>query len=386
MIKLKRIFIKDHLSKPLRHLYLHTIIKGLATGLLGFFLPLFLFSIFGKIEWVIVYYLCTHGVTLFSYPLATKVALKMDMKKLMIVATVFLVLYIYVINLFEVGVSLYLVGLAILLINLFRLLYWVPYHTEFAEFSEKHYRGRELSLMNAMIALLGISLPAIAGFIIVKSGFNTLFVIVLVMYVVSVFPLFGIPKKREKFSYGYFETWKILVGEKNRKTFLAYFADGFQSAAGYIIWPIFILLLLKGEYLSVGFISTFIILVSVVLRLIMGDLADHKNKKKLLKIGSWLYSIGWLVKTFVESAFQIFVVGAYHGLSEVLLRTPFDTMMYDRAADREHYIDEYTVLREMSLRIGYLSLLILSLIILSFAGMNWVFVAVALVVLLVNKL
>jgi len=207
-----------------------------------------------------------------------------------------------------------------------------------------------------------------------------------VMYVVSVFPLFGIPKKREKFSYGYFETWKILVGEKNRKTFLAYFADGFQSAAGYIIWPIFILLLLKGEYLSVGFISTFIILVSVVLRLIMGDLADHKNKKKLLKIGSWLYSIGWLVKTFVESAFQIFVVGAYHGLSEVLLRTPFDTMMYDRAADREHYIDEYTVLREMSLRIGYLSLLILSLIILSFAGMNWVFVAVALVVLLVNKL
>ena len=120
MIKLKRIFIKDHLSKPLRHLYLHTIIKGLATGLLGFFLPLFLFSIFGKIEWVIVYYLCTHGVTLFSYPLATKVALKMDMKKLMIVATVFLVLYIYVINLFEVGVSLYLVGLAILLINLFR--------------------------------------------------------------------------------------------------------------------------------------------------------------------------------------------------------------------------------------------------------------------------
>ena len=385
MINIRRIFIKDHLSGPLRYLYIHRIIKGLATGLLGFFVPLFLFKIFGKIELVILYYLAVHLVAIFLYPLTTKILLRFDLKNLMIISTGFGVTYLWILNHLEVvGANLYWIGLAILIINLFRFFYWVPYHTEFALFTKKYYRGRELSMLQAIISLLGIALPGIAAFIIVKFGFNWLFNIVILLNLLSAIPLFKIPKKKETFSYKYFETWKKLFSKKNRRLLLAYFGDGFQGTAGYVIWPIFIFLLLKGEYMSVGIISSSIILVTVILQLIMGDLTDHKSKKKILKAGSWMFSIGWLVKTFIETGFQIFVVGAYHGLSEILMRTPLDTMMYDKMADSEHYIDEYTVLREMALRIGKISVLLIALIILSFAGLNWLFLAVALVALLVN--
>jgi len=385
MLKIKRILIKDHLSKPLRHLYTHTILKGLANGLLGFFVPLFLFKIFGKIELVILYYLTVHTVTLFLRPWATKVLLRFDLKKLMIVATFFIGAYLLIFNQFKQGeINFYLIGMAVISIVIYRLMYWVPYHTEFATFTEKHYRGRELGMVQAIISLLGIALPVVSAFIIIKLGFNWLFMMVLVLHLLSTIPLFKIPEKHETYSYGYWQTWKELFSKKNRGLLLAYFSDGFQGSAGYVIWPIFIFLLLNGQYMSVGIISTLIILVTVVLRLIMGDITDHKNKKHLLKYGSLIHAIGWFVRVFVQSGFQIFAIGVYHGFSEILMRAPFDTLMYERAADRNHYIDEYTALREMAIRLGRISLLLFAFMVVGLIGLNWIFIIVAFVALLVN--
>ena len=385
MLTIKRIFIKDHLSRPLRFLYAHKIIRDLGIGLLGFFVPLFLFNLFGRIEYVILYYLAIHIVTMVFYPIATKLFLRFNLKSLMMVALIFLMAYLLVLNhLKVVGISIFWLVAAVILINIYRWLYWTPYHAEFALLTEKEYRGRELSILYALVSFLGISLPAIAAFVVVKLGFNWLFWIVLSIELISVLPLFKVPNKKEKYSYGYWQTWRELFSKKNRGLLLAYFADGFQGAAGYVVWPIFIFLLLDKEYMSVGVISTLIILASVILRLLLGDLVDRISRKKVLKVGSWLYSLGWLIKAFVSTGFQIFTVGAYHGLAEVVMRTPFDTLMYDKAADREHYIDEYTVLREMALRIGKISVLLFALLIVSLVSLNWVFIAVSMVALLVN--
>ena len=41
----------------------------------------------------------------------------------------------------------------------------------------------------------------------------------------------------------------------------------------------------------------------------------------------------------------------YHNC-RVFAKTPFDALNYDIAADHGHYVDEYTVIREMAIAIG----------------------------------
>lgn len=97
-----------------------------------------------------------------------------------------------------------------------------------------------------------------------------------------------------------------------------------------------------------------------------------------------MYAIGWVVKIFVLTAFHIFVAGLYHSLTRILTRTTFETMFYELAADQGHYVDEFTVLREMAIQLGKVVTLLLVSIIALFFAIQWTFVIAAVSALLLN--
>jgi sugar phosphate permease len=136
----------------------------------------------------------------------------------------------------------------------------------------------------------------------------------------------------------------------------------------------------------VGVISSLIVLISIIFRLAVGALTDKINKRQLIKLGSILYAFGWIGKIFIQTAFQIFVVSSYHSLASIIRRTPFTTLMYEQAADRGHYVDEYTVLREISLNIGRVLMLLLLFVLFFFVGLNFAFILAAFASLLINTL
>ncbi|MCD4761220.1 hypothetical protein K8R42_04970, partial [bacterium] len=64
---------------------------------------------------------------------------------------------------------------------------------------------------------------------------------------------------------------------------------------------------------------------------------------------------------------HIFLSSIYHTLAIIVLRTSLDTLVYEKAADRGHYIDEYTLIKEMSISIGrVIALLIIAGLLLFF--------------------
>jgi len=110
------------------------------------------------------------------------------------------------------------------------------------------------------------------------------------------------------------------------------------------------------------------------------------SKEKAVHWGSALYAFGWIIKIFITTAFQLFIVGAYHSITSILLRTPFDVLTYEIASDQGHYVDEFTVLREMAINLGRTMMAILIILISFYFAIQWVFILAAMATVVLNLL
>lgn len=373
-------------SKDFKILCLYQVILSLANGMIGLFLPIFFFKAFSySIYWVILFF----GVGYFLYsiflPLGAMLMSKIGLKKSMILGRFIMILFYITLLFVPQNVILFSI-LAEFILLVFRLLYWVPYHTDFAKFTEGKLRGREIAYIRSLIYLVGIIAPVLAGLILSRYSFNYLFIVALFIMVVSLLPLFKISPTKEHFSFSYFQTFKILLGKKNRHNLIAYAADGAQGFVGIVVWPIFIFRILNGKYLAIGSISALIIALTIISQLLIGDYTDIFKKKNIIKLGSILYSFGWILKGLVVTAFNIVFAGIFQNLSALLLRTPFDALFYEKAADHGSYIDEYTVLREIALNSGRTIIAIITAFLIIFLGIRVSFYLAAIVSLFVNLL
>lgn len=365
-------------------LYTGRTIIMIGSGFLGLFLPIFIYNLFNQnFQYVILYYGLASLIYIITIAFGAQLLNKFGFRRALR-ASVFIGALFYAIFYFiDRENMVYLIPLSIIILTLFRILYWIPYHTDFAKFTDKKNRGREISVLYATATTIGVLIPVIAGFIINKFSFDVLFIIAMILFLVSGIPYLTIPRTNEKYSWSYIETWKNYWMLTRKKVILAHIGNGAESFVGIVVWPIFIFQILDGNYLQVGAISTFIIGVSVVIQLTVGKYVDKKIKKEeMLHWGSILYATGWIVKIFIDTAFQIFVAGLYHSIANVVMRTPFDTITYEIAADEGHYVDEFTVIKEIAINIGKILMAIVVAVISFFFNMQWVFLFAALASLL----
>lgn len=379
--------IKTNLSFDIKALYLNRLLQEIGAGFFGLFLPIFLFEQLGySVQNVILFYIASFGLFGLLVPFGAMMMSKLGLKYSMILGTIFLAIYFLCFYYLKINLLLFLV-LSLIVVTLFRILYWVPYHTDFAKFTTHKKRGKQIAILASVAIIVGIITPVFAGFIIEQFGFYILFLAAFFIVILSIIPLFSIRKVCEEYSYSYFQTFKELFkNSTNRKLSLAYGADGAQAVVTMVIWPIFIYQLLNQQYLAVGAISSAIILATVFFNLAIGDITDRMPKKPLIKIGTILFAIGWVIKIFIQTGFQIFIVSTYHSFAGIVMGVPFTAFMYREMDNKGHYIDEYTVLREVSLNIGRVLMLGLCFVLLSFVGLSWTFLLAAIASLFVNVL
>ncbi len=376
------------LSRGFVSLYIGKTIVLIATALFGIFLPIFLYDLFGQdLRMAVIYYgvgYLLYGLTVsFGAKFLNGFGFRRALRVSVLLGASFYAIFYFI----DAENAKYLIPFSILVLVFFRLFYWVPYHVDFAKFTNKKTRGRQVSVLNASRLAAGVFIPLAAGYVISHFGFNVLFLIAIILYLVSGIPYLVIPRTREKFSWSFLETWKQFFSRERRKMVLAYMADGAENIVGLVIWPIFIYQLLNGDYFKVGAISTFIIGITVVAQLLLGKRMDlDSSKKGVLKWGSFLYSAGWVIKIFITTAFHIFMVGAYHSIAKIFLRTPFDALTYEIAADQGHFVDEFTVLHEIAINFGRALMVILIVAASFYFAIQWTFILAAAAAIVFNLL
>ncbi len=371
----------------------------IAGGLLGIFVPIFLYQLFDfNLRYVIYYYLIGHSLYGLTVAWGAKYLNKIGLRRSLKISIIWGSLYYLCFYFLDkyVGVDsnflehknliILLISLVIFTLTINRLLYWLPLHTDLAKFTNKRNRGKELSLMEATTVVIKSILPLVSGVILALYSYDILFLIAIIIYLLGFIPFAALPRTKERFSWGYLETWKEFFSKKRRRAIYAYMGDGAENAVGIIFWPIFIWEILNGNYFEVGALTSLIVVISIILQLIIGKFIDSKDKSKLIKYGSVFYSIGWIIKIFIATAFQIFITSTYHNLTKIFTRTPFDTLYYESAADQGHFVDEYTVIHEMAVQFGKVIILLFALVLVPYFSIQWIFLLAAISSLFINFL
>lgn len=389
-------YFSDKVSRGFVSIYTARLILRITPSLLGLFLPIFLYELFDfRFAYVVYFYLFGHLLYALLIPLGgqylNRIGLRRSLRISLVFGALFYLVFYLIERLLQAGeVSgdriVWLLLASVLALTFHRIMYWLPLHTDMAKFTSKSDRGRQVSLVSATVLVLGAVMPIVAGWILTVYSYDVLFLIAIIVYFTALLPLIFLPRTEERFSWGYLETWRQFFSREKRRLVLAYTGNGAEEAVNVIIWPIFIWELLEGNYFEVGAISSLVVAVSVILQLSVGRFIDTKDKQKLMRWGNFFYATGWIAKVFIATAFQIFVASTYHNFTKIFSRTPFDALMYEKAADQGHYVDEFSVLHEMAFQFGKSLLLIFALVVVPFVGFVWTFLLAALASLAMNFL
>jgi YQGE family putative transporter len=373
-------------------LYLGRGLLTLPSHLVGIFLPILVYTVVGEVSAVFIYYIIGHISYALLLPLGVAFLERVGYRVSMAYATIwntcfFTALFAVATLATTHGTTIFLLGVSLLCLVLFRLLFWMPYHVEVAKLTETKNRATAISLILTLVTLAGVIGPILGGWIIDGWGFGLLLIIVAATSILAFIPFYLLPRANERFEWSYRRTWRELVSKKHRGLVLAMFANGAENVVGIAVWPVFIFLLLDGDFVAVGAISSLIVAATIVLQLSAGSYLDRiRGRGNMLHVGSVLSALGWVAKIFVVTAYQIFAAGLYHNFARIFTNTPLDAMYYDLAADSGHYIDEITVLREIAIQLGKVASLAVVLTLSLFVALQWTFLIAAFAALLLNAL
>ncbi len=376
-----------NLPKDIFALLTNRLLFRLGFGLIGVFLPIFFYQLFNSSIYAVIFiYILIYIIGVLSTPVSSKLLNVIGIKHLMRLAVLpasIAIAALYFAGDYKVlSVSVFIIAIA-----MYRAAYWVPYQTDLGHFLGHKKVSIHLAIYRNALQIMNAITPLVGGLLIAAFEFKSVFVFSALALFATLVPIHFIKQVYERYSWGYRETFMHLFAHKNRALVYAYAADGAQGVVTAIIWPVFIFELLNGNYASVGFITSLTTIAILLINVVVGKIIERVGRTKVLKYSTLISATGWVIKVFVDSAFQIFITDTYHRLGRAANRMSFDSSTYEQAADNGHYIDEFTTLKNMAIDIGRVVMLILVALLVYFVGnIRIVFIIAALATLMMSFL
>lgn len=331
-------------NRELNELYVSISIRAFAFSLIGIFVPIYLYQRGYSFTSIFIFFglfSLTHA--LFSMP-AAKISSRLGVKRSMLISMPFLIIFLLL--LYSLEDFRWPLPLLSVFVGIGTSLFWISYHVDFAKFSDRKNRGKQIGLSKIAMSIFSVLGPIVGAVILTFEGFKILFIITSVLLIGSVVPLFMSRELHEPASFslkGFFKGQKI-------RDVLSYMGHGIENKIGLVVWPLFIFIFILDEkYISLGLVSSLALSVALISTLVVGKFSDI-SRKVMLKFGSVFNAIVWVAKSFIITPLQLFVAEAFYGASQTAMHIPFDAINYDKAKKKE--IIKTILEREMYHQIG----------------------------------
>lgn len=334
-------------------LYLNTTIRVFAIGLVGIFIPLFIWQLTHSWEKVILFFLAWKTIQiLLAFPLGYLIT-RLGPDLAIALAGLFHIFFLTTLIFSLTNPS--LVFWSPLLAAVAVPLHWIPYHTAFSQESSQKNLNQQVSLINILQRVAAALAPLIGGIIATELGFSFLYLVAITLLLVSIFPVFMDQYQKKDSWPGIGKIVKETLSPSFRFFFLSFLGTGIETAVYTVFWPLFLLEKL-GNMEKIGLLTTLSFLLSLLFLHWVGH-RPLKENKKLLQTGGLVSSLIWGAKSFFSSLSLLTLMDLLYQLATILVWIPTGAIVY-------HYGRKKTLSfflrREIIIQTGFLIGLIFS--------------------------
>ena len=339
-------YFAPHPSQEVKELFVASGMLSFATGSVSLFEPIYLHSIGFSVPQILLFNAALYVLYFFLLPLGGRICRRHGYEHTMLFSSPFLVLWY--ISLYAIPWNNAFIGIALLSLVMQKILYWPGYHANFATWSSKQERGREVSNMAAVVGLASILAPTFGGFIVVFFGFKVLLLIVAALILLSNVPLLRTPELYVPQEFKYFSALIRPFKKSARRRTLAFLGFG-EELITLVVWPIFMITII-ANFASLGMIVSLAMFINVLVILYVGRMSDEGERSGVLRSGV-LYSVAsWVLRPIVSGAPGVFLMDTFYRISKNMLNVPLLSTIYDDA--REGVVMETVIHFEMALALG----------------------------------
>ncbi len=201
----------------------------------------------------------------------------------------------------------------------------------------------------AAMQLITDLVPALVGLAIAHdlSTPSRLMILAGELAFISIIPLAALDEVYERFAWNYRDTWAALFDAPNRLIVYAGLARGIEQAALFFAWPIVIFFLVGGSYAYLGGILTLTLLISSPLDRMLREMEQRAMRRSYFAAALLAVAV-WVLRMIAINPVSMVVLGVF--------ATGSTTPLGSQHTRHDTYIDEFSVLTEMSESAGRLVL------------------------------
>lgn len=339
----RRYYWRDISFDQLSELYTSMMFRNLALSLVGIFIPIYLYELGFSLASIMTFYVAFFFTRSFADFLAGWLVARNGPKR-----TMFYSYLSYSVALAMFTSYSHFTWPLLLMAPVWGLsnsLFFISFHTSFSKVKHRKHGGKELSVLNIMERLGATLGPLVGGVIAVTFGAEYTFFAATAFFVLALIPLF---LSKEPTKTGQRLNYHGLDLKRLSRDFGAHVALGVENTIHASIWPLFLSLVVfaGSAYMKIGALSSFAVVVSVVVAKVIGRMIDDRKGRSLLRTGAVLKSIINIVRLTVNSFGFAAVLNFIDELATISTRLPYTKSMYDRADELEGYRIVYIVSME----------------------------------------
>lgn len=316
-----------HVSPEMRHLYWSAFIFNIGQAMVLLFEPVYLFENGYSLIWVSIFYAVMYGVYVLVIPFGAAWAEKYGYERSMFVSGIVYIGYFLALILLPDHPWLFwaVIGLGVIQ----KMFYWPAYGAFFARYVNVKEKGKEVSVIYSMMAVVFVIGPAISGVMIHYFGFSVMFAIAAIIMLASNIPLIVNIHSFKPYAYGFKEHWRTFLSGPFRRKLVAMTGYG-EELIALSLWPVFISIFFEDK-MNFGFLITGSAFVTAIIAMVVGKYTDSKSPASVLEDGGILYSASWIARIFVNNPFAAFISDIWSRVSKEMIDVPLNAMIFDEA-------------------------------------------------------